>query len=358
MKRIGLIGSPEREEVSRLSIRLAERSMEAVVLDPRQGHGPEIRISPGAESGRFKASACGEELSCLRGVYVADLGLPSAARVGEDGFLDRAESKKALDASQRCLAAWNALLTLLEGQGPVVNPARTHDLHALKPWEIAVYARAGLPVPYTLATTNPEALAGLPPAAAGDPACSCNAKAPCNVMTPSEVAAPSVITPSSEASGPHQTSGDRWIQKGMVGGYGYTEAFVPPRTAQHGEALLEHGPLMIQERISGENVRAFVLDGQVIGAAEVVNLGGSDTDSRRGDIRIRSLDLPAEARELAVRAASIWGLVFAAVDFMRDASTGRYFILECNSAPFFVAFEKKTGIPISARLADYFMRHS
>jgi len=139
----------------------------------------------------------------------------------------------------------------------------------------------------------------------------------------------------------------------MVGGYGYTEAFAPPRDLRGGDEALADGPVMVQERIMGENVRAFVLDGEVIGAAEVVSRAGTETDSRRGDLRVRRVKLPDDAIRAAIDAVAIWGMPFAAVDFMVDARTRRFFVLECNSAPFFVNFERMTGVPVSSRLADY-----
>jgi glutathione synthase/RimK-type ligase-like ATP-grasp enzyme len=113
---------------------------------------------------------------------------------------------------------------------------------------------------------------------------------------------------------------------------------------------------MVQERIVGDNLRAFVIDGSAIGAAEIISRGGGETDTRRGDIRVRRVELPDEAARIAVTAAEHWGMIFAAIDFMIDARSGRYIILECNSAPFFVNFEKMTGIPVSSRLADYLVR--
>ena len=147
MTRIGILGPSDREEVLRLSIRLAERSAEAVVLDSRRD--PRIRMSRGTES------ACGEDLSGIRGIYVADLGLPASTVRREDGSLDREASARALASSRRRLAAWNALLERLAARGRVVNPPRTHDLHGLKPWESAVYHRKGLPFPFTVATSDP-----------------------------------------------------------------------------------------------------------------------------------------------------------------------------------------------------------
>lgn len=102
-------------------------------------------------------------------------------------------------------------------------------------------------------------------------------------------------------------------------------------------------------------MRAYVLAGKVIGAAEIVSLEGEETDSRRGDFRVRRVDLPAEAGKTAVAAVGLWGLRFAAVDFMVEAETSRYVLLECNSAPFFLSFEQQTGWDISSRLADYLL---
>ncbi len=304
MTRVGLIGPPGREEIERLAIRLEERGAEAVILDP--GRDPEIRIGPG------EISACGEDLRSLRACYVADLGVPSPLVIASDGGVDTEASSRALERSRRRLAAWETLLRHLEGRTLVVNPPATHTLHALKPFEIAACAAGDLPVPLTIATTDPAALADLPIEPRGG-----------------------------------------WITKGMSGGYTHTEAFARPGSAGEAVGLLDGAALMVQERIDGDNVRAFVLGGDCLGAAEVIPLKGSETDSRRGETRVRRIDLPVEAAKLAVAAAGLWGMIFAAVDFMRDSVTGRYVLLECNSAPFFVGFEARTGIDVSGRLASH-----
>lgn len=304
MIRVGLIGPPDREELIRLSIRLEERSAEGVILDSRKD--PAIRIAPGEES------ACGVDLTDVSAFYVVDLGLRSSAVRGEDGKLDLEASAGALSSSRRHLSAWNALLAHLSMRCPVVNPPHTHDLHSLKPWETAVYGRMGMPVPVTIATSDAGALANLP----GDPP-------------------------------------GGWIHKGMVGGCDYTEEYAPADSVEGSRDKLRRGPLMVQERIMGDNLRAFVLDGVMVGAAEVITREGTETDTRRGDIRVRRVTLSDEAARAAVAAADRWGMIFAAIDFMFDARTGRHIILECNSAPFFVNFESMTGIPVSSQLADY-----
>lgn len=304
MIRAGLIGPADRAEIRRLAMRIEERGGEAVVLDPRDD--PAIRL------GRGPVSACGEDLANLGGIYVADLRLPSAVVRSPDGSVDREASRSALARSRRVLAAWNALLDHLSRKIPVVNPPASHELHFLKPFETAAYERGRLPVPLTVSTTDPDALVGLRGRIAGE-----------------------------------------WITKGMVGGYTHTESIDLPRTIGEARERLRLSPLLVQERIEGENVRAFVLGGKMIGAAEVVPTGPSETDSRRGDTRVRRIALPDEAALAAIAATRRWEMAFSAVDFMRQCGTGRYLLLECNSAPFFVNFEARTGLDISGKLADH-----
>ncbi len=307
MSRIALIGPKDRPEIGRLAIRLEERGAEPVFLDSRPD--PAIVIAPD------RIEACGQDLGTVRGAYVADLGIrsPGAPVVGADPAAP-AGPRYSLAASLRHLAAWNALLEKLAERGPVVNPPVTHDLHSLKPLEISVYARSGLPVPHTVATNDPAELRDLPGGGSGG-----------------------------------------WVVKGMVGGYTHTEIVEAPGSADAARALLGEGPRMVQGRIEGDNVRAFVLDGAVVGAAEVVSTEGEEVDSRRGETRIRRIEIPEAAARSAVSVAARWGMPFAAVDFMRDARTGEFQILECNSAPFFVVFEGRAGIDLSGKLADFLL---
>lgn len=295
--RVGLIGSPEREELQRLAIRLEERDAEPVLLD--------VRGDPRFALTGSSLEACGVELTRLGACYVADLGLLPSGAGGGDPQADA----RALCASQRRLVLWTTVLARLALRARVVNPPRTWDLHGLKPFESAAYARAGIPVPRSVATTDPRALLELPALAAG------------------------------------------WITKGLVGGYGYTELFAPPEDEAQARAALAAGPRLVQERVRGENVRAFVVGGRLVGAAEIVPASGAEVDSRRDTGRVGRVVLSEQARAHALAAAKRFGLAFAAVDLMRAAG-GRHVVLECNSAPFFVEFERHTGIDVSSALAD------
>lgn len=286
--RVLLVGAREREEIERLELRLEERGAQALVCDPRQA---ELRLDSRGES------LDGVDLARVHSAYVVDLGLP--ATHGADG----APSPRALRDSQTHLVLWETLIERLARRARVVNPPRTWDLHGLKPFESRAYVAADLPAPCTLSSNDPAALA--------DP-------------------------------GPQRGAG--WITKGLVGGYGYTEAFEPGSAPDS-----KFEALLVQERIAGENVRAYVAGGRLVGAGHVVSADAHD--SRRETRRVRRTELPPQAERAALAAARRWGMDFAAVDLMCDGD-GAWFLLECNSAPFFVEFERRTGVPVSGALAD------
>jgi glutathione synthase/RimK-type ligase-like ATP-grasp enzyme len=308
VKRVALIGPAEREELQRLAIRIEERGGEAVILDSRED--PAIELGPDGER------ACGIDLGGVCGLYVADLGIRPYAVKTDDGDIDREASRLALAASRRHLVAWNALLTRLSGRAVVVNPPVTHALHGLKAWEAAAYARQGLPVPHTVATGEPGRLLALEP----------------------------------------PVPGAGWIRKGLIGGLGYTEPFERPADPAAAETLLAGGPVLVQERIEGGNLRAYVVEREIVGTAEIFSASGDEIDSRRNLKRLRPLRLPPEAEAAVIAAATRWGMSFAAVDLMYDGRRQRWVLLECNSAPFFVTFERLTGIAVSARLAEHLLR--
>ena len=308
MTRVALIGPADREEIQRVALRLEERSAETILVDTRQPAA--IRIAGAAEE------ACGVSLASVGSVYVADLGLPRPFVGDAQGMVDVPASSAALAHSKATWSAWCALLERVGRHALVVNPPRSYDVHALKPFEIATYCERGWRAPATLSTDDAEALLELPP------------------------------------QFPHGR-----VRKDLVGGYGYTERLVPPADAAAAHAALKESALMAQECIAGDAVRAFVVNGRVLAAAEILTQNFGEIDSRRGNARVRRIPLPAKVAETAVAVAERWRMTFAGVDWMRS-STGEWVLLECNSSPFFVEFERATGTDIGSALADLLLRRA
>lgn len=309
MTRIALIGPSDREEVQRLALRLEERSVESVIVDTRRPAA--IEVGPDGES------ACGVSFEGVGGVYVADLGLPRPRVADEAGLIDVEASRHALAHSQATWASWRLLLERLARRAAVVNPPASYDVHGLKPFEIAQYLERGWRAPDTFATDDATALLAL-----------------------------------NGAGAPHGR-----VRKDLVGGYGFTERLAPPTSLDEARERIGAAALMAQERVEGDAVRAFVLAGRVLAAAQILPQGYGEIDSRRGTARVRRLELAGELCEISKAVAEHWSMSFAGVDWMCGAD-GEWVLLECNSAPFFVEFERRTGVDIGSALADHLLRRA
>lgn len=303
MKTVGLVGPADRPELQRLAIRLEERGGAPLFIDPSRDSTIEVAAD--------RLRAAGEDLSSIVGLYIADLGLREETPAPTQ---DAVTAAQAVQRSMRRLAAWNALFVRLARKGVlVVNPPDAQSLHALKPWEVACYHADGIPVPQTMGTSDPPALAGF------------------------------------------RSSGYGLVIKSMAGGYSHTERFELPSSPDDARRVLAQGPVLVQQLIEGDNIRAFVVAGEMIGAASFITLDGTEIDSRRGKARINRVEIPEEASRIAVAVAARWKMSFAAVDFMREEGSGRFMMLECNSAPFFVGFEASSGVEVSGSLANHLL---
>lgn len=309
MTRVALIGPSDREEVQRLALRLEERDAEPLLVDTRRPAA--IEVGPEGES------ACGVSFEGVSGVYVADLGLPRPRVADAQGVIDIEGSREALAHSQATWASWRLLLERLARRAAVVNPPASYDVHGLKPFEIAEYLGRGWRAPDTLATDDAAALLAL-----------------------------------DERGARHGR-----VRKDLVGGYGFTERSAAPANLDEARERIGAAALMAQERVEGDAVRAFVLAGRVLVSAQILPQDYGEIDSRRGSSRVRRIELDGELCEISKAVAEHWKMSFAGVDWMCGAD-GEWVLLECNSAPFFVEFERRTGADIGSALADHLLRRA
>lgn len=118
--------------------------------------------------------------------------------------------------------------------------------------------------------------------------------------------------------------------------------------------LITSAPVTFQERVRGLAVRATVVGDEVVSCVGIPSSAldyRDDPAYRAGDLEYTGVDLPDVVAERCRRLMRDSGLMMSGVDFIRDDS-GRFFFLEANSSPVFLDIERKTGAPISARLAD------
>ncbi|MFC1706304.1 RimK family alpha-L-glutamate ligase [Planctomycetota bacterium] len=192
-----------------------------------------------------------------------------------------------------------------------VNPLDTFSLHYMKPHQLGVLMRAGLPVPDSLATCDPEAARAF------------------------------------------LDSHEAVICKPLAGGAHVRK--VEAADANGRLDLVRNAPVLLQEQVVGEEFRAYVLDSEPVKAFRVPT--GDAADARENVADCVPAELPEEAWELCVRAASALGLTFTAAD-LRRRSDGRFVILELNPTPAISFYDDPREGKVISRLASFLVAHA
>src|SRR5690606_23619056 len=125
------------------------------------------------------------------------------------------------------------------------------------------------------------------------------------------------------------------------------------------EAFLKlEANMLVQEFIAearGADVRAFVVDGQVVGAMKRQAREGEFRSNLHRGGTARVVRLTSEERETAVKAAKKLGLGIAGVDLLQ--SRRGPLVMEVNSSPGLEGIEGATGIDIAAKIIEYVDRN-
>jgi ribosomal protein S6--L-glutamate ligase len=101
----------------------------------------------------------------------------------------------------------------------------------------------------------------------------------------------------------------------------------------------------------GQDIRCFVVGGQVIAAMERIAQEGEFRANIHLGATARPIQVTQEERDLAIKAAKIINLEIAGVDMVRS-NTGPK-ILEINSSPGLEGIEKATGIDIADQIIEF-----
>lgn len=146
-----------------------------------------------------------------------------------------------------------------------------------------------------------------------------------------------------------------FIYKPMIGSKGYgAMRFDDIDLAYNAFHLLERlgQPILIQKYLpgTGNDIRAFVIQGEVVAAMRRISEKGEWKSNLSLGAKAEKLDLDEELCEIAARAASCLGLNYAGVDLM-ETEEGPI-VLEVNASPSWQGIQRTTGTDIPRLLLE------
>jgi glutathione synthase/RimK-type ligase-like ATP-grasp enzyme len=302
-----LVGSPSDAHVAALYEDLTERGVDVVVADTLSfpddyvislGHVIDSISTGGRAVGRPAA------------VYVRDTYVhPLAFGVDVADEMDR-DWRRTLVAFREKGQMLVPMLTRWTELGvPMYNPA-SRDWRNSKGFQIAALHQAGLPVPRTLWTNDPDEVRRF-------------------------------------------ADGGRVVYKPVAGGAA-TRELGPGDLTDERLRTLKGAPVTFQELLEGDNYRVYCLDGRVIAQIRVTS---KEIDFRQNEEIVEETDLPPEVQEQCLRAAEVIGMRWTGMDLRADSS-GTLKFLELNSSPMFLGFDARAGTKIRETLVDRLAEHA
>lgn len=299
----GIIGPATDPQVGCVAAALRRRGVEPVLLDlGRFPHGLRLSVRDGAAAGD------GLEPGHVGAWYVRSLPLPLPFRVrGADDHARRFEL--AAGRERRSFLA-GFLAAVAAAGAALVNPPDRMAQHFRKLEQLAALRAAGVPVPATLASNDPQAVREFARAVGAVVYKPLAGGARCRRLSPADLAA------------------DRL-------------------------RLLARAPVLFQAEVPGANIRVYVVGGAVVAAYEIVS---DALDYRGAETDVRAVPLATAEADACLRAAAACEMPFTGID-LRRRPDGGFAVLECNPSPMFAAIERRTGAaPVSTALADVLIR--
>lgn len=116
--------------------------------------------------------------------------------------------------------------------------------------------------------------------------------------------------------------------------------------------------VIVQEFIreaKGADIRAFVVDGEVVGAMKRQGKEGEFRSNLHRGGTAMQIELTEEEKSIAIRAAEAVGLGVAGVDMLQSGRGP--LVLEVNSSPGLEGIERATGVDVAGKIIQYIEKH-
>jgi glutathione synthase/RimK-type ligase-like ATP-grasp enzyme len=191
---------------------------------------------------------------------------------------------------------------------PSYNPMAA-DWRLSKPMQLSLLERAGLPVPATVWTNDPQTVRRF-------------------------------------------AAGRRVAYKPVAGGAS-TRELGPDDLTDERLATLSGAPVTFQKLLPGDNYRVYCLDDEVIAT---IRIRSESLDYRQQEETIEEAPLPTDVQEQCLKAADVLGLRWTGIDLKSDGHGSLQF-LEANSSPMFLGFDRRAGTKILDKLVAALASH-
>jgi glutathione synthase/RimK-type ligase-like ATP-grasp enzyme len=301
-----LVGSPHDPHIDLVARGLEDRGVDAVVVDALSfPESPAISLGDRLDS----VLVDGRDVARPAAVYLRDVySQPLAYGVDADGEMTQNWRRTLVAFREKAHMMYPLLGRWAELGVPVYNKMASNWRHA-KAMQLALLQQAGLPVPETVWTNDPETVKSF-------------------------------------------ASGRRVIYKPVAGGAA-TRELGPDDLTEDRLAALSGAPVTFQELLEGENIRVYVLDDEIVASVRVTSKA---LDYRQNEEVMEPFELFPEDRERCIRASKVLEMRWTGIDLKRGAD-GDLRFLELNSSPMFVGFDRNAGTGILdalvARLASH-----
>lgn len=297
---MGIVGGPGDPQVASVAAFLEGQGKRPLVLDLGSFPGQStlslvdgVPVGPGGEPLRQQAWYL---RSMPLSVPILEAGVGAAGESRPPGERTDARIRYAVQREIRSFAG-GFVRALARRGAKLVNPAATLQQHFFKTDQLDRMRAAGVPVPRTLATNDPDAVLAFA-----------------------------------------ETHGGRIVYKPLAGG-GLCRRVKPADLGECRLTLLAHAPVLFQEEVEGRNIRVYVVDGVVAACFEIVS---EELDFRGAEQAVLAVEATDVEEEAACGAVGACGMAFSGVDIRRRPD-GSSVALECNPSPMFAAIERRVG---------------
>jgi len=307
--RIGIVGAENEVHSLHMKKVLQARKADVLIIDTL-AFPDQATLSLGDK----KATYQGRQIDDIKTFYVRtvfyshppyDLEEQRAAGTLE---LDNWYTEYAAERErQSLLSSWLRTCSL---QGKrVINPVDSFDLHYLKPFQLAILRKNKIPVPRTLVTNDAQDL----------------------LKFKKEV--------------------KQVVYKPVAGGAG-CQLMQDQDWSKERLALLKGAPVLFQEYIPGENIRAYVIGNRVVSTGIIHT---KEVDYREHEEGVEKIALPKSVQQLCVKAMEVCGMRFTGID-LKMTPKGDFVFIECNPSAMFLGFQAQIKDPIDELFAEFLLR--